>query len=90
MTIPPTDLRCQVLVLSRLLGEKIIIGDSIVVTVMDIRSGKVRLGIEAPEWVPIHRKEVVDKIERQQTEATGPDEIPAGVRTPGQRIPPRE
>lgn len=47
------------LVLSRKLGEKIIIGDNISITVVDIDRGKIRLGIEAPRDVPIFRQELL-------------------------------
>lgn len=47
------------LVLSRKLGEKVYIGDSIVLTVVDIDRGKIRLGIEAPRDVPIYRQELL-------------------------------
>jgi carbon storage regulator len=47
------------LVLSRKLGEKIRIGEDIIVTVVDIDRGKIRLGIEAPEEVPILRQELL-------------------------------
>jgi carbon storage regulator len=50
------------LVLSRKLNEKIVIRDNIVITVIEIRGDKVRLGIEAPREVPVHRREVYDKI----------------------------
>jgi carbon storage regulator len=50
------------LVLSRKKGESIIIRDNIVITVVDIRGDKVRLGIEAPRDVPVHRREVYDAI----------------------------
>jgi carbon storage regulator len=50
------------LVLSRKKGESIIIRDNIVVMVVDIRGDKVRLGIEAPKDVPVHRREVYDVI----------------------------
>lgn len=50
------------LVLSRKIGEKIVIGDNIVVTIVDIRRDKVRLGIEAPKEVPVHRQEVYEAI----------------------------
>ena len=46
------------LVLSRKRNESIIIGDSITVTIIDIVGDKVRLGIEAPREVPVHREEV--------------------------------
>jgi carbon storage regulator len=47
------------LVLSRKLGEKIIIGENITITVVDIDRGKIRLGIEAPRDVPIFRQELL-------------------------------
>lgn len=47
------------LVLSRKLGEKIYIGDTIVVTVVDIDRDKIRLGIDCPREVPIYRQEVL-------------------------------
>ena len=53
------------LVLSRQRDESIIIGDNIVITVVDIRGDKVRLGIEAPKEVPVHRQEVYEAIQRE-------------------------
>lgn len=47
------------LVLSRKLGEKILIGDNISITVVDIDRGKIRLGIEAPRSVPVFRQELL-------------------------------
>jgi carbon storage regulator len=47
------------LVLSRKLGEKIVIGENICITVVDIDRGKIRLGIEAPRNVPIFRQELL-------------------------------
>lgn len=46
------------LVLSRKINESIIINDDIKVTVVDIRGDKVRLGIEAPSHIPVHREEI--------------------------------
>jgi carbon storage regulator len=54
------------LVLSRQLEESIVIGDEIVVKVVDIRGDKVRLGIVAPERIPVHRLEVQEAILRQR------------------------
>lgn len=54
------------LVLSRKKNEAIRIGDGIVITVVDIRGDKVRLGIEAPGNVPVHRREVYDAIKREE------------------------
>lgn len=53
------------LVLSRKKDEKIVIGDSITLMVIEIRGDKVRLGIEAPRDVTVHRQEVYDAIKRE-------------------------
>ena len=57
------------LVLSRQRDESIMIGDNVVVTVVDIRGDKVRLGIEAPNEIPVHRQEVYDAIQRENRRA---------------------
>ena len=57
------------LVLSRQRDETIVIGDNIEITVVDIRGEKVRLGINAPAHVPVHRKEVYEAIKRENIEA---------------------
>lgn len=58
------------LVLSRHRDESIMIGDDIVVTIVDIRGDKVRLGIEAPSAIPVHRQEVYEAIQRENRKAT--------------------
>ncbi|MFM2095825.1 MAG: hypothetical protein RIS70_2949 [Planctomycetota bacterium] len=57
------------LVLSRHRDESIIIGDDIVVTIVDIRGDKVRLGINAPQDIPVHRQEVYEAIQRENRQA---------------------
>lgn len=54
------------LVLSRHRDESIIIGDDIVITIVDIRGDKVRLGIQAPTQIPVHRQEVYEAIQRER------------------------
>lgn len=54
------------LVLSRQRDESIFIGDNIKITIVDIRGDKVRLGIEAPSEIPVHRQEVYEAIQREQ------------------------
>lgn len=56
------------LVLSRKKDEKIIIGDNISIMIVDIQGDKVRLGIEAPREVSVHREEVYQAIQKKQTE----------------------
>ena len=57
------------LVLSRHRDESIIIGDDIVITIVDIRGDKVRLGIDAPQDIPVHRQEVYEAIQRENQKA---------------------
>lgn len=54
------------LVLTRKKDQSLIIGDEIVITVVEIRGDKVRLGIQAPQDVPVHRQEVYDAIQRER------------------------
>ena len=58
------------LVLSRHRDESIMIGDEIVVTIVDIRGDKLRLGIDAPQDIPVHRQEVYDAIQRENRKAS--------------------
>ncbi len=58
------------LVLSRQRDESIIIGDNIVVTIVDIRGDKVRLGINAPTEIPVHRQEIYEAIQRENRRAS--------------------
>jgi carbon storage regulator len=59
----------MMLVLSRHRDESIMIGDEIVVTIVDIRGDKVRLGIDAPQDIPVHRQEVYEAIQRENRKA---------------------
>lgn len=64
------------LVLSRTRDEQIVIGDDIIITIVDVRGDKVRLGIEAPQDVSVHRREVYEAIQRErknETEQVEPD-----------------
>jgi carbon storage regulator len=57
------------LVLSRQRDESIMIGDNIVVTIVDIRGDKVRIGINAPTEIPVHRQEIYEAIQRENQRA---------------------
>lgn len=50
------------LVLSRKIGESVVIGDGIVVSVLDVRGDSIRIGIKAPRDVPVNRSEVVEAV----------------------------
>ena len=60
------------LVLSRKKNESIVINDDITIVVVEIRGDKVRLGVEAPKEVPVHRNEVYEAIRRNQAGNNGP------------------
>jgi carbon storage regulator len=67
------------LVLSRKKNESIVINNDITIVVVEIRGDKVRLGVEAPKEVPVHRREVYDAIKRneaaRQTDAASEKDI---------------
>ena len=54
------------LILTRRVGETLMIGDDVQVTVLGVKGGQVRLGIEAPRDVPVHREEIYQRIQAEQ------------------------
>ncbi|MHC4292920.1 MAG: carbon storage regulator CsrA [Planctomycetota bacterium] len=54
------------LVLSRQRDESIMIGDDVEITIVEVRGDKVRLGINAPREIPVHRREVYDAIQAEK------------------------
>lgn len=67
------------LVLSRRVGERLVIGDDIVVTVIEVRSDGVRLGIDAPRDVRVHRAEVLDALTAANADAAAADDSTAAA-----------
>ena len=65
------------LVLSRKKNESIVINVDITIVVVEIRGDKVRLGVEAPKEVPVHRREVYDAIKRSEQQAASNGEAGA-------------
>jgi carbon storage regulator len=70
------------LVLSRKKNESIVINNDITIVVVEIRGDKVRLGVEAPKEVPVHRREVYDAIQRNDAANSASKEV-ARPETPG-------
>ncbi len=67
------------LVLSRKLNQAIMIGDDVRIVVVAVDRDTVKLGIEAPRTIPVHRSEVYDEIQRTNRAAAGePEQPPAG------------
>lgn len=56
------------MVLSRQKDESIMIGDDVEITIVDVRGDKVRLGINAPRSIPVHRKEIYEAIQREKAQ----------------------
>ncbi len=54
------------LILTRRLGEKLIIGDDVVVTVLGVKGNQVRIGIQAPHDVAVHREEIFERIKKER------------------------
>lgn len=63
------------LVLTRRPGESVMIGDDVVVTVLDVRGDVVRLGIKAPRSVQVHREEVYRELQKVNREAASPSDV---------------
>ncbi|MBP9115107.1 MAG: carbon storage regulator CsrA [Acidimicrobiia bacterium] len=63
------------LVLTRRANQSIIIGDDVVVTVLEVRGDQVRIGITAPRNVTVHREEVYKQLHDSNVEAAAPDNI---------------
>ena len=59
------------LVLSRKKNESIVINNDVTITIVEIRGDKVRIGIEAPKEVPVHRREVYEAIKRSEGQPAG-------------------
>lgn len=57
------------LILTRRVGESVVIGDDVSVTVLGVKGNQVRLGVNAPRDVAVHREEIYDKIQQEGGEA---------------------
>ncbi len=67
------------LVLSRQKEESIIIGDDIEITIVDVRGDKVRLGINAPREISVHRKEIYEAIQREKAQQKASESAAGGT-----------
>ena len=56
------------LILTRRVGETVVIGDDVTVTVLGVKGNQVRLGVNAPKEIAVHREEIFERIKREQAD----------------------
>jgi len=59
------------LILTRRVGESLIIGDDVVVNILGVKGNQVRIGVDAPKEVPVHREEIYDRIQAEKDQNDG-------------------
>ncbi|WP_348671976.1 carbon storage regulator CsrA [uncultured Abyssibacter sp.] len=62
------------LILTRRIGETVMIGDEVTVTVLGVKGNQVRLGVNAPRSVAVHRQEIYDRIQKEEAANSPVDE----------------
>ena len=66
------------LILTRRVGETVVIGDDVTVTVLGVKGNQVRLGVNAPKQVAVHREEIYERIQREQADGQAVQAVGAG------------
>lgn len=59
------------LILTRRVGESLIIGDDVVVNILGVKGNQVRIGVDAPKEVPVHREEIYNRIQAEKDQNNG-------------------
>jgi carbon storage regulator len=69
------------LILSRRVGEKIMVGDEVTITVLEVKGGQVRLGFGAPKKIAVYREEIYRNMKREEAKSQGPARTVEGTPT---------
>jgi len=64
-------MEAAMLILTRRVGETLVIGDDVTVTVLGVKGNQVRLGVNAPRDLPVHREEIYERIQQEKQAAAG-------------------
>ena len=64
------------LILTRRVGETLMIGDEVTVTVLGVKGNQVRIGVNAPKDIAVHREEIYERIKREQDSASAAEQPP--------------
>ena len=67
------------LILTRRVGETVVIGDDVTVTVLGVKGNQVRLGVNAPKEITVHREEIFERIKREQADEETEDPRAVGA-----------
>ena len=65
------------LILTRRVGESLMIGDEVTVTVLGVKGNQVRIGVNAPKSVSVHREEIYERIQQEKTDGSTDEPTPA-------------